>query len=359
MKNIRFILSQMSICFMICCMPQALVAASYDDTSNNVNSPSFAELDDYIVYQVDNKNYNEALGLINDQLKKEPRNINMLLYKTDILISLREYAEAMDTIDQIFWFDPGNQQAVKLQRYLGEKRAEKKYNKFSFSQNEALLNDLDKPWSYSSLAYYLITDFGSYGARLNYANRFGMSGVQYQVEAYPKFGQIGYLDLMYAYSDSLERVVPQHRYRIEPYFYLPFNLELSLGQHYTRSFNEDIYTHTGSLASHLGNYKLWFRASHFTPRDTDFFETGLRRNFSDENTFLSFKVGAGKVPDIGDVPPFDEIITIETFLVNLTGQIALSQSLFLKSWVGYTRQKYDTGKRRRILDVAGEIIWRF
>lgn len=362
MKKIWFMLHRVGICFMIGCLPQSIVASPEQDRLTNVafyQNHASSRSEDLIVKKLNNGKYEEALRAVNNRLKKDPSNLNMLLYKADILVSLEEYDKATDVMNQIMMMDPENKKAIKLKKYLSEKLSEQVHNKLGFSQNEVFVSDLDRPWSFSSLSYYRLTDYGTFGARFNYANRFGIDGIQYQIEAYPKFFQVAHADLMFAFSDSSERVFPKYQYRVEPYFSLSKNIEFSLGQYYSNSFNKSIYTYTGSVAYHFNNYNIWLRPSRFEPKPANFIEVGLSRYFTDENTYLSVKAGAGKMPDIGDLPPLDEIITLKTYLINVTGQMALNKSLFLRGWVGYTKQEFDTGNLRELFDVAGEIIWRY
>lgn len=42
-------------------------------------------------------------------------------------------------------------------------------------------------WGFASGHYYRYTDYGTYGARINFAKRYGVTGEQYKLEAYPMF----------------------------------------------------------------------------------------------------------------------------------------------------------------------------
>jgi YaiO family outer membrane protein len=231
-------------------------------------------------------------------------------------------------------------------------------NEIGFSQDEAYVSDLRSFWSYSSLHYYRTSSKGTFGGRINYANRFGIGGEQYQLEAYPKFAQIGYADLMFAYSNTSQRVFPQYQYRIEPYITLPKNLEASLGQYYLRSFSSNIYTYTASIAKTFSNNTIWFRPYYYNPKNVAFFELGAKHYFSDD-VYLGVKAGAGNVPDIGDVVPFTQIVAYRGVYLGLNGQIPLRKQTFLRFGIGYLHQNYTTGLFRQVTDGSLEIIWRF
>jgi YaiO family outer membrane protein len=241
-------------------------------------------------------------------------------------------------------------------------------NELGFDQDEAYVSDIGGYWSYSSIHYYRFTKYGVFGARVNYADRYANGGEQYQLEAYPKlvknfyFIVDSYIELTGAKSNTSQRVFPQYQYSIEPYLTLPNDYEVSFGQRYSRGYGVNIYTYTGSIGKYLddGKYFLWFRPYHFTPKSVDYFEVGARRFFNDEQTsFITVRGGIGRMPDIGDVPPLNQIIILQEDNLSVDGQIPLRKDIFFKAGLGYSRQGYSFGHVRHVTDGSVGIFWQF
>jgi len=257
------------------------------------------------------------------------------------------------------------QQAPTYQLIREAEDQTKPLNELGFDQDEAYVSDIGGYWSYSSLHYYRFTNAGIFGARVNYANRYGIGGEQYQLEAYPKlfknfyFIKDSYLSLTGAISNTSQRVYPHYQYLIEPYFSFPCGFEASIGQRFLRTFDVNVYTYTASIGKNIGSNFVWFRPYHYTPKSVDFFEVGIRHYFDADDTYAALKAGAGKMPDIGDVPPLNQIIILKTQLITLDGQMPIRKNIFLKAGVGYMRQTYNSGNVREITDGSLGIIWQF
>jgi YaiO family outer membrane protein len=232
-------------------------------------------------------------------------------------------------------------------------------NEIGYDQDEAYVDDIGGYWSYSSLHYYRFTEAGIFGARVNYATRYGNGGEQYLLEAYPRLTQYSYLSLTAGLSNTSQQVFPKYQYTVEPYFTLPYGLEISAGQRYARSFGTNIYTYTGSIGKSFSDYFAWFRPYHYTPKSSDYFEVGIRRFFCNEKTYVSLKAGTGKYPDIGDLPPLNDIIILSANSLSIDGQIPIQNNIFLKGQLGYVRQVYHSGNVREITDGSLGVTWQF
>lgn len=233
-------------------------------------------------------------------------------------------------------------------------------NQIGVSQEEDYVNDLESYWSFSSLYYYRRTDRGIVGARVNYANKYNIGGEQYQIEAYPVLTPNIYTALTVAISNTSQQVYPKYQYLIEPYFNLPYGFEVSVGQRFVRSFDTNIYTYTGSIGKNIGQYFIWFRPYHYTPKSSDYFEAGIKRYFEClDNTYVSFKMGMGRAPDIGDVPPLNQITNISTKMIGIDGQFHVTKSMLVHLGAGYTKQVFLSGHVREITNGSVNLIWQF
>lgn len=233
-------------------------------------------------------------------------------------------------------------------------------NNIGISQEEDYVSDLKQYWSYSSLYYYRKTIHGIFGARVNYANRYSMGGEQYQLEAYPKISPNVYAALSVGLSNTSQQVFPKYQYSVEPYFNLPKGYEASIGQRFIRSYDVNIYTYTGSIGKNVGNYFVWLRPYHYTPKSVDFFEAGIKRYFEGlDDTFVSFKVGTGKIPDIGDIPPLNQITILSANTFSIDGQFHATRCMLVRLGVGYARQVYQSGNVREITNGSINLTWKF
>jgi hypothetical protein len=89
-------------------------------------------------------------------------------------------------------------------------------------------------------------------------------------------------------------------------------------------------------------------------------ELSLRHFADKKNTYVTFKVNAGRLPDIADLPPLDKIVVLQQRGINIDGQYALTKTFFLKGGAGYTRQYYiDSKLLRRIIDGSLGLVYQF
>lgn len=354
-----------SLC--ICCIlgfVSLSVKADFGGRAIGISSSHFyapPALESLIQKNITQKKYKAASSILDEQLSKDPKNTALLFDRAAIYADLGEYDKSMDVLDQIAVLQPDNEKANKLRKVIAEKQKAIPRNELGFYQDENYVSDLKSYWSYSSLHYYRFTKHGTFGGRVNYANRYGTPGEQYQLEAYPKLFEGAYATLSFALSNTSQRVYPHYQYTVEPYFSLPrTNFEVSLGQRYIKSYGVNIYTYTGSVAYYLNNYFIWFRPYHYTPKSTDYFELGIRRYSDDDtNKYFSIKAGIGKYPDIGDFPPLNQIIIVSANSIGFDGKYPLTKTLFLQGWVGYIRQVYHSGLVREVTDGALGINWQF
>jgi len=224
------------------------------------------------------------------------------------------------------------------------------------------VSDLATYWTYSSLHYYRLTNKGTFGGRINSAHRFGSTAVQYQAEAYPVLYKGAYAALSIAYANSTQTLFASYQYRVEGYFPLPQNYEFSLGQggqRFPRFGNQNIFLYTGSLGKYIGEYFVWARPFYYTPQSNFMYEVGLRRLFTDPNKYVSIRASSGHLPDIGDLPPLDNMITVSQSAIALGGQLPLKNNFFAKTDVSYAHQVYPSGLVRNISTLFLGVFVRF
>src|SRR6188768_650424 len=87
-------------------------------------------------------------------------------------------------------------------------------------------DDMD-PWHLGSLSYWRRTEEGTIIARVNVASRFSTTGMQTELEAYPRINSTFYGYLSLAHSSST--IFPDWRSGAELFMNLPSAWEASLG----------------------------------------------------------------------------------------------------------------------------------
>jgi YaiO family outer membrane protein len=224
------------------------------------------------------------------------------------------------------------------------------------------VSDLSTYWTYDSLHYYRLTKNGTYGARVNSAHRFSETALQYQAEAYPVFANGMYAAATLAYANQTQTLFASYQYRGELYSPLGSGYEISLGQggqFFPRLEHINIYLFTGSIGKYIGNYYMWFRPYYFTPQSNLLCEVGLRKTFNDPNAYISVRASSGKLPDIGDLPPISNLVTLSESAIGLSGQIPLPKNFYLKPDISYEHQVYPGTHVRNIVTAFLGVFVRF
>lgn len=114
------------------------------------------------------------------------------------------------------------------------------------------------PWVMLSAHRTFVPRWGAAVARLTGGQRFGHTGVQGEVEAYPRAGRVGYLYAAAAISPHEEVFVPL-RAALELFSSPTASIELSGGARLFRAQSRTIVAYTGSLGGYRGNYWYAFR----------------------------------------------------------------------------------------------------
>ena len=260
------------------------------------NPNNMDALDAFVDVEYWSENYDKAIEYCDLALKKAPYSEDFLLKKARILHSNEKYKEAVATLEDFIRKYPGQAEVLKK---LQEYRPDVMKNKLKISYT---LDFFDKdfnrdPWQLTAFSYGRKTKLGSVIARVNMAQRFGDTGFQYELDAYPKISENNYLYLNYGFSKS--SVFPENRFGVELYHNFPKSFEGSIGmrQLYFSSSNVSIFTAT--LGKYVSNYWISLR-SYVTPGSDGTSVSGqlqARRYFSDPENYIGLRLGYGVSPD--------------------------------------------------------------
>lgn len=329
---------------------------------------------DIWIYAVKNelyaKNDATALGLANKALfyVKEDKEIERLKSLATLNIKNREYlplepevgidltrgskkkvqakAEAKETKSST---EPG-----VVEGEAPKKPAEEKVlnNRLGIRNSFTVFDAVYDPMFYSSISYRRQTLAGSIIPRINYSNRLNKSGVQYDIDFYPKFSKRFYAYLNYGYSNA--SIYPNHKVGGDLYANLPGAFEFSAGMRHISFDTKNVSVITNSLGHYRGNYYFSLR-SYITPQPNNLTRISgnllVRKYFRDGENFFGVNVGMGYSPELRQLRDGDELLA-ETLLYIESQRLSFqyqytpkkSPNIYVAN-LGVARQElaYDTG----------------
>lgn len=242
------------------------------------------------------KNFQSALSISNQALAHYPTNNNILLKKAMALHELSRDEEAIVILNDLLTINPGNHEAALFRQNI--KTNKLKYH-IGVNYGVDIFNRSFDPAQNLSLQLGKTTKWGSALARVNYSNRFNQSGIQPEIEVYPRISKGIYAYINYGYSNSI--LYPKHRSGAELFFSLPKSIELSGGL-------RNLYFNTNNTTTILTTSASWYFKSNWLSLrayaipskeiGTSYsLALSYRKYFKDNNTYLTVNAGAGYSPD--------------------------------------------------------------
>ncbi len=242
----------------------------------------------------------QALVYCNTALRHYPSDIDLQLKKARVLNDLKRTAEAYTIAAQVVQTNPDNADARALADRLKWGASKNMlvvgydYLYFDKNYNDALHTS---PWQLASVSYTRSTKIGSVTGRFNYANRFGASGFQTELDAYPHISKTFYSYLNLGFSGS-EPVFPRFRAGFSLYANLPKSFEAEAGFRYLK-FSDATWIYTLSASKYVGSF--WFNLrTYLVPGNSDISQTyigTIRYYFGAADDFIAVAGGTGISPD--------------------------------------------------------------
>lgn len=238
-----------------------------------------------------------------------------------------------------------------------KKQEPKPANAISFEYQYEHFGSSTEPWSLATAEYSHRFDFGSVIGRLNRARRFGESGTQIEVDAYPRLGRG-----MYLYTNvglSGDRIFPRQRFGAELYKSLPNSYEASVGLRQLNFASTNVTLFTGTIAKYRGNYYYVARpyVSHRTNGMSFSGQLMLRTYFATADDYASLMATFGTSPT-DDIAP-DAVDRRQSWSVRASAQRALLRNLIVVTRVGYRSEQIRQGSYRRGWVIGAGIERRF
>ncbi len=216
--------------------------------------------------------------------------------------------------------------------------------------------DID-PWHTAAITAGRRAAFGSLLARLNVARRFGETGTQVELDAYPRLwsGTYAYLNV----GRSTSPIFPGWRSGAELFSSLPDAFEASLGYRQLRFGGAPVTLFTGSVGKYTGNYWLSLRP-YVRSRSTGTSASAsltVRRYGEDADNYLGARVGFGSTPSDQLAP--DQVDRTSSFGASVQGSRSVVRELIGTWTLGYDREEIAPGRTRRSLAGSGGLKYLF
>lgn len=200
------------------------------------------------------------------------------------------------------------------------------------------------PWTLGAVSLSRRTSAGSVIARVNLAERFGTTGAQYELDAYPRLGGSSYAYLNAGYSAA--SIFPEWRFGGEAFTSLPHAYEASLGFRQLRFGGDPVTLYTGSVGKYAGNYWLSLRPYVRQKNEGLSASAGLtvRRYYENADQYIGARVSFGSTPS--DRVTITEIERSSSFSAGFHGSHELARKLFGTWSIGYEREELGLGRIR-------------
>lgn len=279
--------------------------------------------------------YSAAIKVIDISLEKDSTDQEMHLKKARAYTNLKEYENANKEIYKILAQNPQNEKALALQNTI-QRNVE--VNRIGLTYDYDYFDKVFDPWHLASLSYSRRTNkLGTLVARVNYAYRFGTSGQQFEMDAYP-----GISDKMYMYLNvgvGNSGLFPTYRWGASLFRSLPRSFEAELGIRQLQ-YDSPTWIFTGSVGKYWKNYWFSLRPNYVPNSVGGSFSLNFTTRYyiKDADDFIEVLVGTGVAMEelqvnSGDGSPNGVLLNSDRLRLSY-------QTLFKNDWWGYLRLGY-------------------
>lgn len=285
---------------------------------------------------------NSALRTIDRGLEYHPEDRDLLLKKASVLYSQQDYKAAKEVYRKILDLHPNSRKAID-----GLESVQLKQKKYSLTASFRYdyFTDIFDPWKFTEIRLSRQTSYGSIIGRVQYAQRFGSDGVQFNLDAYPSIADGLYAYVSGGYSDA--GIYPKYRFGFSLYKSLPAAFEVEVGMRYLDFTTSKTDIYTASVTKYLGSYMVTVRSYLIpSPQSTsNSFRGTIRRYFGDANTYLSINGGFGSAET--EIQFSQDIQTLNSWSVDLDGQYPFSDIFLVGGNAGYDSSEFQNFTRNR------------
>lgn len=245
--------------------------------------------------ELTNQQNKKALAIVEAGLLHHPNSNELMMRKIKALAALQKNKQAINLAEKLLKSHQENEAIKSLLLNLNKKEAK---NTIGITYDYTYFShQFPNPWQLVSLDYTRHTQRGSATARLSYANRYAASGLQMEVDAYPKINRNFYAYLNFAYSADMP-IFPNYRAGLSLFAKLPKGFEVDGGFRYLY-FNDPTLIYTFSASKYLRQF--WFNArTYLSPgadRINQSYLLSARMYTKEDRDFFTFSLGRGISPD--------------------------------------------------------------
>ena len=210
-----------------------------------------------------NNHYSSALSIVNQGLLYHPNSEDLLIRKAKIYRAMKDYPRARAANNQALKVNPNNLEARGLKESIdleGVKNSIALSYDFSYFDHQ-----FDAPWHLVALEYGRVTPLGKIIGRFSVANRFGITGTQFEIDAYPHISKTfyAYMNVGWGFTDI---VFPRFRAGFSLYANLPAGFEAELGFRYLKFTGTPVWIYTAGLGKYYKNW-LFGEKTYLVPSD--------------------------------------------------------------------------------------------
>jgi len=298
-------------------------------------------------------NLNQALQVSDRVLNRYPQDEEFLLQRADILYSFENYERSEQVYKSILEMNPSS---VNAREGLESVQLKQMKYSVSLSFRHDRFGEIFDPWNFYDLQLSRQTKYGSVIGRLQYANRFSINGVQFNLDAYPSIANGLYAYLNAGYSDA--SIYPGYRFGASLYKSLPRAFEIEGGFRYLNFSTSETYIYTASLTKYRGSYMFTGR-TYFVPSSTGNSLSGnlsVRRYFGSARKYASISSGYGSASN--DLQFAQEVNTLNSWSLYIDGQYPVNNRLLVYGTTGIDSEELQAYTRDRFSFKVG-LSYRF
>ena len=234
-----------------------------------------------------------AEALARDALRRNPNDSSLLLSRAKSLRALGRDREALAAVRHLADLDPGNQEAARQKRDLGDSL---RPWTASFEHSSEWFSDGRAPWREEQVQLMRQTPAGGVIVRLSQANRYSTTSQQVEIDAYPHIrpGTYAYVNLGYSADAG---VYPRYRAGVDLFQTLGSGWETSIGFRQMH-FGPNLNIYTPSLTKYYGNWMFTGRL-YLTPGSVGTSRSAGfqgRRSYGDGKDYWQVRYGHGSAP---------------------------------------------------------------
>jgi YaiO family outer membrane protein len=294
-------------------------------------------------------------------LDRHPDSRDLLIREAKIYRDTRQFQSAGSVAAAILRIDRHNTAARSL---LDEIRELSSRNKLAMSYDFTYFDrQFDAPWHLVSLEYGRATKAGAVTARINGADRFDRSGIQYEIDAYPHISKIFYSYAEIAWSPN-EGIFPQWHGGFSLYANLHGAWEGELGLRYLQFSGSPTWIYTGCLGKYYLNW-LFSARVYLTPATTSpdvsaSYSLSARYYYGGADEFLGLSAGYGISPDDRyNLIQLSSKTSLVSYNLGVQGKKKIGHDQVLSASLTWLNQEYLPGRNGNQYDLGLSWLYRF